>query len=100
MSPEQLNAIALKTIDNRFPSIEWLHVPENPRKAAVAYFKLLTGHDSLRYHVYRIGIADSLDCTLCDSGRPMTAEHLEVCPVLKSLNSIVEKYRRSRALMV
>ncbi|GFT94578.1 hypothetical protein TNCV_3266751 [Trichonephila clavipes] len=28
-------------------------VPEAPRKAAVAYSRLLTGHDCLRSHLYR-----------------------------------------------
>ncbi|GFV22612.1 hypothetical protein TNCV_2078031 [Trichonephila clavipes] len=37
-------------------------VPGDPRKAAVAYFRLLTCHDCLRSHLYRIGIADSPDC--------------------------------------
>ncbi|GFU41218.1 hypothetical protein TNCV_1848141 [Trichonephila clavipes] len=69
------------------------------RKVAVAYFRLLTGHDCLRSHLYGIGIADSPDCTLCDSEQPMTTEHLIVCPALISLNSIVEKYWRTRALM-
>ncbi|GFS62163.1 hypothetical protein TNCV_477041 [Trichonephila clavipes] len=40
-----------------------------PRKAAVAHVRLLTGHDYLRPHLYRISIADSPDYTLCDSGQ-------------------------------
>ncbi|GFT34160.1 hypothetical protein TNCV_4385511 [Trichonephila clavipes] len=57
-------------------------VPRAPRKAALAHFRLLTGHYCLRSHLYRIGIADSPDCTLFDSGQPMTAEHLVVCLAL------------------
>ncbi|GFW49484.1 hypothetical protein TNCV_3059901 [Trichonephila clavipes] len=34
-----------------------------PRKAVVADFRLLTGHDCLKFHLYRIGITDSPDCT-------------------------------------
>ncbi|GFS47930.1 hypothetical protein TNCV_3598991 [Trichonephila clavipes] len=64
----------------------------SPSQAAVAHFKLLTGHGCLRSHLYRIGIANSPDCTLCDSGHPMTGEHLVVCPALISLDSTVEKY--------
>ncbi|GFS90462.1 hypothetical protein TNCV_4096751 [Trichonephila clavipes] len=75
------------------------YVPGATRKVAVAHFKLLTGHDSLRFHLLRIGIADSPDCTLLDSGQPLTSEHLVVCPALTSLNSIVEKYWRVHALM-
>ncbi|GFW93845.1 hypothetical protein TNCV_4221261 [Trichonephila clavipes] len=74
-------------------------VPGAPRKAAVAHFILLTEHDCLISHLYRIGIANSLDCTLCDSGQPMTAEHLDTCPAIISLNSIVQKYWTACALM-
>ncbi|GFX59609.1 hypothetical protein TNCV_3753741 [Trichonephila clavipes] len=74
-------------------------VPEAPRKATIAHLRLLTGHDCLRSHLYRIGTVDSPDFTMCDSGQPMTAEPLDMCPALISLNSIVEKYWRVRALM-
>ncbi|GFX60891.1 hypothetical protein TNCV_1311831 [Trichonephila clavipes] len=60
---------------NKDPS--W--VPGDSTKATVAHFRLLTGHDCLRSHFYRIGIAKSADCTLWDSGQPMTAEHLWLC---------------------
>ncbi|GFU48863.1 hypothetical protein TNCV_2024221 [Trichonephila clavipes] len=71
------------------------------RKAVVAqsHFRLLTGHDCLRSHLYRIGVANSPDCTLFDSGQSMTAEHSVVCPALISLSSTVEKYWRACALM-
>ncbi|GFW69653.1 hypothetical protein TNCV_489971 [Trichonephila clavipes] len=81
-------------IMNKNPS--W--VPGAPRKAAVDHFRLLTCHDCLRSHLYRIGVIDSPNYTLCDTGQPMTAEHLIVCPALINLNSIVEKYWRAPAL--
>ncbi|GFV03750.1 hypothetical protein TNCV_1876981 [Trichonephila clavipes] len=34
-------------------------VPEVARKPAAANFRLLTGNDCLRCHLYKIGIADS-----------------------------------------
>ncbi|GFU58508.1 hypothetical protein TNCV_697671 [Trichonephila clavipes] len=61
-----------------------------PRKAAIAHFRFLIGHDCLRSHLYSIDFANSLNCTLCDSGQPMAAEQLVVCPALISLNSIGE----------
>ncbi|GFV26573.1 hypothetical protein TNCV_2102381 [Trichonephila clavipes] len=61
-------------------------VPEAPRKGAVARLRLLTEHDCVRSHLYRIGIADSPDCILCDSGQPMVTERLDVCPTLKGFN--------------
>ncbi|GFW09326.1 hypothetical protein TNCV_4276541 [Trichonephila clavipes] len=48
------------TFLNKDPS--W--VPGGPRKAAVAHFRLLIGHDCLISHLYRIGISNSPDCTL------------------------------------
>ncbi|GFW19887.1 hypothetical protein TNCV_3561901 [Trichonephila clavipes] len=51
------------TILNENPS--WM--TGDPRKAAVAHFRLLTGHGCLRSHLDRIGIIDSPDCTLYDS---------------------------------
>ncbi|GFS63392.1 hypothetical protein TNCV_2309081 [Trichonephila clavipes] len=74
-------------------------VPGPPRNSAVAHFRLLTSHDCLRSHVYRIGAANSPDCLLCDSGLPMSAEHLIVCPAIIRLSSIAGKYWRARALM-
>ncbi|GFU70784.1 HTH_48 domain-containing protein [Trichonephila clavipes] len=74
-------------------------VPRAPRKAAVAHFRLLTHHDYLRLLLYRIGIANSPDCTVCNSGQPRTAEHLVRYPALINLNSTIEKYWRVRALM-
>ncbi|GFX53190.1 hypothetical protein TNCV_361851 [Trichonephila clavipes] len=67
-------------------------VPRTPRKAAAAYFTLLTGHDCLRSHLSRIGITYSPDCALWESGQPKTAEHLVMCPALICLNSTVEKH--------
>ncbi|GFW09227.1 hypothetical protein TNCV_2101811 [Trichonephila clavipes] len=66
-------------------------VPGAPMKPAVAHFRLLTGHGCLRSPLHRIGIRYSPDCTLWDSGQPMTGEHLVMCPALISLNSTVEK---------
>ncbi|GFU66139.1 hypothetical protein TNCV_2858121 [Trichonephila clavipes] len=39
-----------------------------PRKAAIVHFRLLTVHDCLRSHLYRIGIANSPDCILVTLG--------------------------------
>ncbi|GFX38472.1 uncharacterized protein TNCV_2344451 [Trichonephila clavipes] len=66
--------------------------PEDPTKAAVARFRLLTGHDCMKSHLYRIGITDPSDWNFCDSGQPMTTEHLDVFCALKSYSCIAEKY--------
>ncbi|GFV32301.1 hypothetical protein TNCV_1675871 [Trichonephila clavipes] len=39
-------------------------VPEASRKAAVVPFRLMTGHDCMRYHHYRICIDDCPDWNL------------------------------------
>ncbi|GFX23781.1 hypothetical protein TNCV_3597231 [Trichonephila clavipes] len=75
-------------------------VSEAPRKAAAARFRLLTGQDCTRFHLYQISIADSPDCTLWDSSQPITAEHLEMCLALNGLGCVIEKYWRTHALMI
>ncbi|GFU52382.1 hypothetical protein TNCV_3958961 [Trichonephila clavipes] len=94
MEVTELSKDKIKAILDKNPS--W--VPGAPRKAVVVHFRLLTGHDCPRSHLYRIGVADSLDCTLRDSGHSMTTEHSVVCPARISHNSNAEKYWRARAL--
>uniref|UniRef100_A0A8D8XN48 Uncharacterized protein n=1 Tax=Cacopsylla melanoneura TaxID=428564 RepID=A0A8D8XN48_9HEMI len=48
-------------------------IPELPRKAAVATFRLLTGHDCLAQHLNRIGCKDSPICPLCSDNALMNA---------------------------
>lgn len=74
-------------------------IPGFPRKTAVALFRGLTGHDCLQNHLCRISVVDSPDCVLCDSGQPMTFEHLNYCDVLFQYEDIVKKYWRARELM-
>ncbi|GFW57304.1 putative rna-directed dna polymerase from transposon bs [Trichonephila clavipes] len=47
----------------------------------VACFRIITGHDYLQAHLFKIGLADSPLCPLCNSV-PMTGEHLSACPAL------------------
>jgi len=74
-------------------------VPDAPRSAATASFRLLTGHDCLRAHLFRFNIVSSPVCTLCDSGQIMNATHLDKCSALTVFTSSVEKYWRARSLM-
>ncbi|GFW00282.1 transposable element Tcb2 transposase [Trichonephila clavipes] len=142
LSPTALHAIALETINTRFPPEEWLHIytdgslldfaqgagigvfshlfsfylhagpltthfdasrvacdkpwstlckkshgiPSSPRAAAVAKFRLLTGHDCLCAHLFRFNLVISPICVLCDTGQDMTAAHLDECSALNDLN--------------
>ncbi|GFW08095.1 uncharacterized protein LOC103524116 [Trichonephila clavipes] len=52
-----------------------------PRVEGVACFRIITGHDYLQTHLFKIGLADSPLCPLCKS-LPMTGEHLSDCPAL------------------
>ncbi|GFW69550.1 gag-Pol polyprotein [Trichonephila clavipes] len=52
-----------------------------PRVEDVACFRIITGHDYLQAHLFKIGLADSPLCPLCKSV-PMTWEHLFDCPAL------------------
>ncbi|GFT90938.1 transposable element Tcb2 transposase [Trichonephila clavipes] len=146
LSPTALHAIALETINTRFPPEEWLHIytdgslldfaqgagigvfshlfsfylhagpltthfdasrvardkpwstlckkshgiPSSPRAAAVAKFRLLTGHDCLCAHLFRFNLVTSPICVLCDTGQDMTAAHLDECSALNDLNCIVK----------
>ncbi|GFW41535.1 uncharacterized protein TNCV_4034521 [Trichonephila clavipes] len=74
-------------------------IPSSPRAAAVAKFRLLTGHDCLCAHLFRFNLVTSPICVLCDTGQDMTAAHLDECSALKDLNSIVKRYWRARCLM-
>ncbi|GFW80942.1 uncharacterized protein LOC103524116 [Trichonephila clavipes] len=74
-------------------------ISSSPRSAAVAKFRLLTGHDCLCAHLFRFNLVTSLICVLCDTGQDMTAAHLDECSALNDLNCIVKRYWRARCLM-
>ncbi|GFS52565.1 probable RNA-directed DNA polymerase from transposon BS [Trichonephila clavipes] len=42
-------------------------IPSSPRAAAVAKFRLLTGHDCLCAHLFRFNLVTSPICVLCDT---------------------------------
>ncbi|GFU78862.1 transposable element Tcb2 transposase [Trichonephila clavipes] len=65
-------------------------IPSSPRAAAVAKFRLLTGHDCLCAHLFRFNLVTSPICVLCDTGLDMTAAHLDECSALNDLNCIDE----------
>ncbi|GFV04623.1 uncharacterized protein LOC103524116 [Trichonephila clavipes] len=69
-------------------------IPSSPRAAAVAKFRLLTGHDSLCAHLFRFNLVTSPICVLCDTGQDMTAAHLDECSALNDLNCIVKRIGR------
>ncbi|XP_054711239.1 uncharacterized protein LOC129220834 [Uloborus diversus] len=70
-------------------------IPNSPRAAAVAAFRLLTGHDCLNAYLFRFQLKDSPICTLCNSGQVMDATHLDDCSALTNFNCVVEKYWRA-----
>ncbi|GFW99128.1 uncharacterized protein TNCV_3008981 [Trichonephila clavipes] len=70
-------------------------IPSSPRAAAVAKFRLLTGHDCLCAHLFRFNLVTSPICVLCDTGKDMTAAHLDECSALNDLNCIVLDESRS-----
>ncbi|GFT94337.1 uncharacterized protein LOC103524116 [Trichonephila clavipes] len=55
------------------------HGIPSSRAAAVAKFRLLTGHDCLCAHLFRFNLVTSPICVLCDTGQDMTAAHLDEC---------------------
>ncbi|GFX82413.1 uncharacterized protein TNCV_2870941 [Trichonephila clavipes] len=74
-------------------------IPSSPRAAAVAKFRLLTGHDRLCAHLFRFNLVTSPICVLCDTGQDMTTAHLDEFSALNDLNCIVKRYWRARCLM-
>ncbi|GFX62747.1 uncharacterized protein LOC103524116 [Trichonephila clavipes] len=66
-------------------------IPSSPRAAAVAKFRLLTGHDCLCAHLFRFNLVTSPICVLCDTGQDMTAAHLDECSALNDLNCIIRR---------
>ncbi|GFX90448.1 uncharacterized protein LOC103524116 [Trichonephila clavipes] len=70
-------------------------IPSSPRAAAVAKFRLLTGHDCLCAHLFRFNLVTSPICVLCDTGQDMTAAHLDECSALIDLNSMCKKVLES-----
>ncbi|GFW76761.1 uncharacterized protein LOC103524116 [Trichonephila clavipes] len=66
-------------------------IPSSPRAAAVAKFRLLTGHDCLCAHLFRFNLVTSPICVLYDTGQDMTAAHLDECSALNDLNCIVKR---------
>ncbi|XP_015916623.1 uncharacterized protein [Parasteatoda tepidariorum] len=74
-------------------------IPEHLRSVAVASFRLLMGHDCLQNHLFRIGLADSHSCVICDSGQPMTVEHLDECEALTDFSCIFQLYWQAKGLM-
>ncbi|GFV88775.1 uncharacterized protein TNCV_3355271 [Trichonephila clavipes] len=75
---------------NEYFAIHDTHgIPSSPRAAAVAKFRLLTGHDCLCAHLFRFNLVNSPICVLCDTGQDMTAAHLDECSALNDLNCIV-----------
>ncbi|GFU06238.1 uncharacterized protein LOC103524116 [Trichonephila clavipes] len=66
-------------------------IPSSPRAAAVAKFRLLTGHNCLCAHLFQINLVTSPICVLCDTGQYMTAAHLDECSAMNDLNCIVKR---------
>ncbi|GFX00689.1 uncharacterized protein TNCV_2236961 [Trichonephila clavipes] len=82
-----------------FKNLKSHGIPSSPRAAAVAKFRLLTGHDCLCAHLFRFNLVTSPIYVLCDTGQDMTAAHLDGCSALNDLICIVKRYWRARCLM-
>lgn len=88
----------LSEIENK----EWknaiLHVPTTPRRTSVALFRLATGHDCLPHYLFRFGILESPNCSICGEDVILNAQHLLLCPALSS-NCKSGRYWEARELM-
>ncbi|GFU92382.1 uncharacterized protein LOC103524116 [Trichonephila clavipes] len=103
----ELRSAALTTINERYPDQDFLHVftdgsatapfgragagsfsnsfnlkePLSAWVEGLACFRIITRHDYLQAHLFKIGLADSPHCSLCNSVS-MTGEHLSACSAL------------------
>ncbi|GFX42747.1 hypothetical protein TNCV_2197041 [Trichonephila clavipes] len=68
-----------------------------PRRKAVAEFCLTTGHDCLLKQLYRIHVAQTPLCMLCNFLEDMDADNIRHCPALKG-SSLCELYWQARDL--
>ncbi|XP_042897702.1 uncharacterized protein [Parasteatoda tepidariorum] len=62
------------------------HLSLLPRAEGVACLRLITGHDYLQAHLFKINLVNSPLCVLCSTS-PMTGEHLLDCPSLLDIRS-------------
>ncbi|XP_073991822.1 uncharacterized protein [Rhodnius prolixus] len=66
-------------------------LPNNlPRSVAVACFRLVTGHDYLQAHLFKIGVVNNPNCALCGDGH-MTGDHLFECEALSRLTATTDE---------
>ncbi|KAJ4441791.1 hypothetical protein ANN_11649 [Periplaneta americana] len=72
-------------------------IPPEPRRLAVASFRLNTEHDILGKHLNRLGTLPSASCILCHQQEDLD-RHLAKCPALKSSKEI-NRYWEARARM-
>ncbi|XP_015903691.2 uncharacterized protein [Parasteatoda tepidariorum] len=70
-----------------------------PRASAVTMFRLLTGHDCLFAHLFKVGLSNYPNRILCNSRQTMNWEHLDTCTAFYSFNSVVQKYWEARRPM-
>lgn len=58
-----------------------LKISEWPRKKSVTIFRLISGHDCLRKHLYRISVTPYSNsiCPLCDRKEDIDLLHLRKC---------------------
>ena len=71
-------------------------IPDSPRCAAVAEFRLITGHDCLPHHLHRFGITPSPICPLCDLQVVLDKNHLLHCPALLT-KTLISRYWEARS---
>ena len=70
-------------------------IPDSPRCAALAEFRLTTGHDCLPHHLHRFGITPSPICPLCDLPVVLDKNHLLHCPALLT-KTLISRYWEAR----
>ncbi|KAJ4435987.1 hypothetical protein ANN_18611 [Periplaneta americana] len=71
-------------------------IPPEPRRLAVASFRLNAEHDILGKHLNRLDTLPSASCILCNQQEDMDRQNLAKCPALKPSKE-VDRYWETRA---
>ncbi|GFX89626.1 RNase H domain-containing protein [Trichonephila clavipes] len=96
LSPTALHAIALETINTRFPPEKWLHIYTDgslldfAQGAGIGVFShLFSFYEHAGPLTTHFDVTSPI-CVLYDNGQDMTAAHLDECSALNDLNCIVK----------
>ncbi|GIZ01247.1 hypothetical protein CEXT_599571 [Caerostris extrusa] len=79
--------------------VELHDIPDKPSRNMVALFRLITGHDCLGEHLYRIGVHDHPYRRLSGLKEAMNRKHLQCCKILHGTDFEIARYWHFRQFL-